>query len=151
SAVLRHIVDRLAARREEFAQVMCIEAGKPIKDARTEVARALETFQLAVEESTRHAGEYLALDTSPRAAGTEAVVKRVPVGPCAFITPFNFPLNLVAHKVAPALAMGCPFVLKPAPQTPMTAILLAEILAETDMPAGAFSILPCTVADAAPL
>ena len=148
-AALLHIVQRLEQRREEFAQVMCIEAGKPINDARGEVTRALDTFQIAAEESVRMQGEYLPLDISARAEGYEGMVKRVPIGPCSFITPFNFPLNLVAHKVAPAIAAGCPFVLKPAPQTPITAILLAEILSETDLPTGAFSVVPCEVADAA--
>src|SRR4029450_10173450 len=83
--------------------------------------------------------------------GHEAVVKRFPVGLCAFITPFNFPLNLVMHKIAPAIACGCPFILKPAPQTPLTALLLGELLMETDLPKGTFSVLPLRVEDAAPL
>lgn len=150
-AALQHVVDRLRERSEEFAQAMCIEAGKPIRDSRAEVTRAIDTFRLATEESTRIHGEHLPLDISARAEGYEAIAKRVPIGPCSFITPFNFPLNLAAHKVAPAIAIGCPFVLKPAPTTPITAILLAEILAETELPAGAFSVLPCDVEDAAPL
>lgn len=150
-AILQHVVQRIHERAEDFARTMAIEAGKPIKDARGEVARALDTFRLAAEECTRIHGEYLPLDISPRAQGYEGFTKRVPVGPCSFITPFNFPLNLVAHKIAPAIACGCPFVLKPAPQAPVSALKLGEILAETSLPEGAFSILPCEVDDAAPL
>src|SRR5262245_1213633 len=150
-AALGHVRERIRQRHEELAQVMCIEAGKPIRDARVEVTRAIDTFQIASEEAVRNHGEQLALDISPRAEGYEGIAKRVPIGPCSFITPFNFPLNLVAHKVAPAIAIGCPFVLKPAPQTPIYALLLAEMLAETDLPAGAFSVLPCEVDAAAPL
>lgn len=148
-AILTHVVNRLRERLEDFAQTMCVEAGKPIKDARGEVTRAIDTFRIAAEETVRIDGEYLPLDRSQRAEGYEGFVKRVPIGPCSFITPFNFPLNLVAHKVAPAIAMGCPFVLKPAPQAPISAIMLAEILAETDVPRGAFSVCPCEVEDAA--
>ena len=149
--ILTHIANRVRKRSEEFAQIMCIEAGKPIKDARAEVSRAIDTFRIAAEESVRINGEQLPLGISQRAEGYEGYVKRVPIGPCSFITPFNFPLNLVAHKVAPAIAMGCPFVLKPAPQAPISAILLAEILAETVLPQGAFSVIPCELDDAAPL
>lgn len=153
-AILQHIANRLRERQEEFAQMMALEVGKPIKDARGEVTRALDTLRVAAEEAVRVAGEVLPLEISQRAAGYEGFVKRVPIGPCSFITPFNFPLNLAAHKIAPAIAMGCPFILKPAPQAPVTAILLAQILAETDLPRlapGAFSVLPCEVDDAAPL
>ena len=150
-AILQHVVNRLGERQEEFARMMVVEAGKPIRDARGEVGRAIETFRIAAEESVRIVGEWLPLDISQRAEGYQAVTRRFPVGPCSFITPFNFPLNLVAHKIAPAIACGCPFVLKPAPQTPITAILLGEILAETDLPAGSWSIVPCEVDDAAPL
>jgi len=150
-SILQHIVDQLTSRAEEFARMICAEAGKPIKDSRTEVTRAIHTFQIAAEEATRIGGEYLPLDLSARSENTSAIVKRVPIGPCSFITPFNFPLNLVAHKVAPAIAAGCPFVLKPAPQTPISSLMLGEILADTDLPKGAFSILPCEVEDAAAL
>jgi acyl-CoA reductase-like NAD-dependent aldehyde dehydrogenase len=95
-------------------------------------------------------GEALTLDISPRAAGTRAFTRRVPVGVCSFITPFNFPLNLVAHKVAPAIAAGCPFVLKPSERTPIGALVLGEILAETELPEGAFSVLPCALSDVGP-
>jgi acyl-CoA reductase-like NAD-dependent aldehyde dehydrogenase len=106
------------------------------------VERLIDTFRVAAEESTRMVGEVLPLDISPRARGYRGMWKRVPIGVCSFITPFNFPLNLVAHKVAPALAAGCPFVLKPASATPVGALIIGEVLAETALPAGAFSILP---------
>jgi len=150
-AVLAHVVDRLKERRDELAHALCIEAGKPVKDSRGEVARSIDTFTIAMEESVRMYGEVQPLEISERAAGYHGYWKRVPIGPCSFITPWNFPINLVAHKVAPALAVGCPFVLKPASATPIGALMLGEILAETDLPKGAFSILPCSSKDAAPL
>ncbi|NNL64875.1 MAG: aldehyde dehydrogenase family protein, partial [Myxococcales bacterium] len=140
--ILNHCVARFSERHEELAQALCIEAGKPIRDARGEVTRLVDTFRLAAEESVRMYGEVMPLDVSPRARGYTGQWKRVPIGPCSFISPFNFPLNLAAHKVAPALAVGCPFVLKPASLTPIGALLIGEVLAETDLPKGAFSILP---------
>lgn len=140
--ILQHCVRRFEERSEELAEALCVEAGKPIRDSRGEVTRLIDTFRVAAEESTRMLGEVMPLDISARAEGYRGMWKRVPIGPCAFITPFNFPLNLVAHKVAPALAVGCPFVLKPASKTPIGALLVGEILAETDLPKGAFSILP---------
>ncbi len=140
--ILNHCVERFEQRSEELAEALCVEAGKPIGDSRGEVTRLIDTFRVAAEESTRMLGEVMPLDISSRAEGYRGMWKRVPIGPCAFITPFNFPLNLVAHKVAPALAVGCPFVLKPASKTPIGALLVGEILAETDLPHGAFSILP---------
>ncbi len=140
--VLHHAVHRFYERQQELAEALCIEAGKPIGDARGEVTRLIDTFRLAAEEAVRFGGEYLPLDISARARGYESVTKRVPIGPCSFISPFNFPLNLVAHKVAPAIAVGCPFVLKPASLTPIGALIIAEILAETELPRGAFSVLP---------
>lgn len=147
-AVLEHCVTRFSERAEELAQALCIEAGKPIKDSRDEVTRLIDTFKIAAEESVRITGEYMPLDRSPRTEGYVSVWKRVPIGPCSFISPFNFPLNLAAHKVAPALAVGCPFVLKPASFTPIGALIIGETLAETDLPKGAFSILPCKRDDA---
>jgi acyl-CoA reductase-like NAD-dependent aldehyde dehydrogenase len=141
-AVLQHCVDRFRERFDELAMSLCIEAGKPIKDARGEVTRLIDTFRIAAEESVRITGEVLPLDISARAKGYTGMWKRVPIGPCSFISPFNFPLNLAAHKVAPALAVGCPFVLKPASLTPVGALIIGEVLAETDLPEGAFSILP---------
>lgn len=146
--VLEHCVLRFTARQEELALALCIEAGKPIRDARGEVARLIDTFRIAAGEATRIGGEVIELQVSPRTRGYRGMVKRVPIGPCAFITPFNFPLNLVAHKVAPAIAAGCPFVLKPAARTPVGALLIAEVLAETALPRGAFSVLPCSNEDA---
>jgi acyl-CoA reductase-like NAD-dependent aldehyde dehydrogenase len=143
-AVLMHCVSRFTERAEELAMALCIEAGKPIRDARGEVSRLVDTFRVAAEESVRITGEVLPLDISPRARGYSGMWKRVPIGPCSFIAPFNFPLNLAAHKVAPALAVGCPFVLKPASMTPVGALVIGEVLAETDLPEGAFSILPCS-------
>ena len=142
-AVLQHCVARFTERSEELALALCVEAGKPIKDSRGEVGRLIDTFRIAAEESVRMTGEVLPLDISPRARDYNGMWKRVPIGPCSFIAPFNFPLNLAAHKVAPALAVGCPFVLKPASLTPIGALLIGEVLAETDLPRGAFSILPC--------
>jgi acyl-CoA reductase-like NAD-dependent aldehyde dehydrogenase len=142
-AVLEHCVKRFTERADELAEALCIEAGKPINDAKGEVGRLIDTFKIAAEETPRMLGETLPLDISPRAKGYRGMTQRVPIGPCAFISPFNFPLNLAAHKVAPAIAAGCPFVLKPASMTPIGALVIGEILAETDLPKGAFSILPC--------
>ena len=146
--VLEHCARRFSERQEELALALCIEAGKPIRDARGEVTRLVDTFRIAAGEATRIDGEVIELQVSPRTRGYRGMVKRVPVGACAFITPFNFPLNLVAHKVAPAIAAGCPFVLKPAAKTPVGALIIAEVLAETDLPPGAFSVLPCSNEDA---
>jgi acyl-CoA reductase-like NAD-dependent aldehyde dehydrogenase len=143
-AVLDHCVKRFRERFDELAMALCIEAGKPIKDARGEVTRLIDTFRIAAEESTRMTGEIQPLDISPRARGYQGMWKRVPIGPCSFISPFNFPLNLAAHKIAPALAVGCPFVMKPASRTPLGALMIGEVLAETNLPKGAFSILPAS-------
>lgn len=142
-AILKHCVRRFAERAEELAGALCIEAGKPIRDARGEVTRLIDTFEVAAEESTRITGEIMDLEISARARGYSGMWKRVPIGPASFISPFNFPLNLVAHKVAPAIAVGCPWVLKPATRTPIGALIIGEVLAETDLPKGAFSVLPC--------
>jgi len=148
--VLAHCAARFSERADELAEALCIEAGKPIRDSRGEVARLIDTFRIASEEAGRIYGEVLPMDLSARAVAYTGMWKRVPVGPCSFITPFNFPLNLVAHKVAPAVAAGCPFVLKPSSLTPIGALIVGEVLAETDLPEGAFSILPCRLADAGP-
>ncbi|MEP1606896.1 MAG: aldehyde dehydrogenase family protein, partial [Marinomonas sp.] len=143
--VLEHCVVRFRERYEELAYSLCVEAGKPIKDAEGEVDRLIDTFKIAAEESTRNYGEVQPLDISARAKGYMGMWKRVPIGPCSFISPFNFPLNLAAHKIAPAIAMGCPFVMKPASKTPLGAIIMGEVLAECDiLPEGAFSILPAS-------
>jgi acyl-CoA reductase-like NAD-dependent aldehyde dehydrogenase len=143
--VLMHCVRRFRERFDELAYALCVEAGKPIKDAEGEVTRLIDTFRIAAEESVRNYGEVQPLDISARAKGYMGIWKRVPIGPCSFISPFNFPLNLAAHKIAPAIAMGCPFVMKPASKTPLGALIMGEVLAECDvLPQGAFSILPAS-------
>jgi acyl-CoA reductase-like NAD-dependent aldehyde dehydrogenase len=148
-AILRAVSSRIQQKRDEFARIMALESGKPIKTARAEVDRAIFTFSVAAEEATRIGGEYLPLDLQEFTAGRWGIVRRYPVGPIAAITPFNFPLNLVAHKVAPAIASGCTVVLKPAPQTPFSAFLLAELIHEAGWPAGALNVVPTTNEDAA--
>jgi len=147
-AILNHCVARFEALQDDLAMALCIEAGKPINDSRGEVSRLIDTFRIASEEAVRLEGEVLNLEISPRTRGYRGMVKRVPIGPCSFISPFNFPLNLAAHKIAPAIAAGCPFVLKPASRTPVGALLIADVLAETELPHGAFSVLPCRRDDA---
>ncbi|MBF7071893.1 aldehyde dehydrogenase family protein [Glaciecola sp. MH2013] len=142
--ILEHCVNRFRERYDELAYALCIEAGKPIKDARGEVTRLIDTFKIAAEESVRIEGEVMNLEITERAKGYQGQYKKVPIGPCSFISPFNFPLNLAAHKIAPAIAAGCAFVLKPASRTPIGALIIGDILAETDLPEGAFSILPCS-------
>jgi acyl-CoA reductase-like NAD-dependent aldehyde dehydrogenase len=143
--VLMHCVARFRARFDELAHALCVEAGKPIKDAEGEVTRLIDTFRIAAEEAVRNYGEVQPLDISPRARGYQGMWKRVPIGPCSFISPFNFPLNLAAHKIAPAIAVGCPFVMKPASKTPLGALIMGEVLAECAvLPEGAFSILPAS-------
>lgn len=142
--ILEHCVVRFKERFDELAYALCIEAGKPIKDAKGEVTRLIDTFKIAAEEAVRISGEVIELEITERARGYTGMTKRVPIGPCSFISPFNFPLNLAAHKVAPAIAAGCTFVLKPASRTPLGALIMGEVLAETDLPEGAFSILPCS-------
>jgi len=149
--ILEAARDMLARRRDEAAALIVQEAGKPLALARVEAARCLDTLAAAAHVARRP--EVEALDLSGYAAGTGrlALVKRVPVGPVLAITPFNFPLNLVAHKVAPAVAAGCPIVVKPASQTPSPALLLAEVLQEAGLPDGGVSVLPCPGAEAASL
>ena len=146
--VLRRISAGIAERKEEFARTLAQEAGKPIKGARTEVERAIFTFNVAAEESTRIYGEFIPLDWQEFTAGRWGIVRRFPLGPVAGITPFNFPLNLVAHKVAPAIAAGCPMVLKPAPQTPLCSLLLAECVQQAGWPDGGLNVLPLSNEDA---
>jgi len=150
-AVLQHCARRFTERRDELAYALCVEAGKPIKDSAGEVTRLIETFSIAAEEAVRTNGETINLEIAKRLNGYHGYTKRVPLGPVSFITPFNFPLNLVAHKVAPAIAAGCPFVLKPAERTPIGALIIGEVLAETDLPKGAFSILNLDGKHASPL
>ncbi|MCC9609299.1 aldehyde dehydrogenase family protein [Blastopirellula sp. JC732] len=141
--ILQYCVKQFEQRQEELAETLCVEAGKPIRDSQGEVTRLIDTFRIAAEESIRITGEIMPLDISARAANYRGMWRRVPIGACSFISPFNFPLNLTAHKIAPAIAAGCPFVLKPASLTPIGALIIGEVLAETGMPEGAFSILPC--------
>src|ERR1700680_1268851 len=146
--VLRRISASILERKEEFARTLAQEAGKPIKAARIEVERAIFTFNVAAEESTRIYGEFLPLDWQEFTAGRWGIVRRFPLGPIAGITPFNFPINLVAHKVAPAIAAGCSMVLKPAPQTPLCSLLLAECVQQAGWPDGGLNVLPLSNEDA---
>jgi acyl-CoA reductase-like NAD-dependent aldehyde dehydrogenase len=151
SAVLEAISDAIAARRDELAVTIALEAGKPLKTARGEVDRAIFTFKVASEEARRITGEILPLDWLPGLDRREGHVRRVPLGPIAGITPFNFPLNLVAHKVAPAIAAGNPVIIRPASQTPVSAITLGRIALDAGWPAAAYAVVPSTTRDASPL
>ncbi len=151
SELLHEVARRLAAERERFCRTIALEAGKPITQARTEVDRAVLTFRTAAEEALRIGGEVLPLDLFPGSDGRLALSRRFPVGPVACITPFNFPLNLVAHKIAPAIAAGCSFVLKPASQTPSSALDLAALMLEAGVPPEAVSVVPMGGAEAGPL
>ncbi|GLZ41351.1 aldehyde dehydrogenase family protein [Actinokineospora sp. NBRC 105648] len=141
---LDHVSRRLAERFDEVAALITAESGKPITWARTEVSRAIGTFRWGAEEARRFSGTVQRLDTEPGSEDRVALVRQVPRGPVLGITPFNFPVNLVAHKLAPAIAAGCPVIIKPAPATPLSALLLGELLSETDLPAGSWSVLPMT-------
>ncbi len=141
------LLDRTAAlileQKEQFAQTICMEAGKPIAAARAEVDRSVSTFHIAAQEATRLGGQVLPLDITPAAGNRLAITRRFPIGPVLAITPFNFPLNLAAHKIAPALAAGNTVVHKPASATPLTALLLGDALIAAGMPAGALNVVPC--------
>lgn len=139
--VLRQIATGIQERKEEFSRTLAQEAGKPIKSARIEVERAAFTFNIAAEETVRGYGEYLPLDWQQSTSRRWGIVRRFPLGPIAGISPFNFPLNLVAHKVAPAMAAGCSMVLKPAPQTPLSSLLLAEVVQQAGWPDGGLNVL----------
>lgn len=140
---LRKVAEMLRNRRDEFAEVMRIEAGKPVGPARAEIDRAVTTFTISADEAGRLGRERLPFDATGQGRDYSAVIARVPIGVCSFITPFNFPVNLVAHKIGPAIAAGCPFVLKPDSRTPVSALMLGELLAATDIPPAAWSVLPC--------
>ena len=142
SRALRTIAAGIDARRDEIAEVITRESGKPIRDARVEADRGALTFRLAAEEAERLVGETIPLDIGPAHVGRLGITRRFPVGPVAAISPFNFPLNLAAHKVAPAIAAGCSVVLKPPSATPLTMLTVAEIAADAGLPEGALSILP---------
>ncbi|MDX1932283.1 MAG: aldehyde dehydrogenase family protein [Capsulimonadales bacterium] len=139
--ILRAVHEGIADRAEEFAQTIVAESGKTIRDARAEVGRALLVLSLSADESRRQGGDLLPLDLNPASEGRVGLTRRFPIGPVAAITPFNFPLNLVAHKVGPALAVGSPVVLKPAEKTPLTALLLAEVVWAAGWPREAFAVL----------
>jgi glyceraldehyde-3-phosphate dehydrogenase (NADP+) len=141
-AILRRVAEALRADAARFAETLASEAGKPIKDATAEVDRAVLTFNVAADEAGRLGGEVMPLDLALRGRGRFAVTRRVPIGAIAAISPFNFPMNLVAHKLAPAIAAGCPIVLKPASATPLSALTLARLLDEAGVPKGALSVMP---------
>jgi acyl-CoA reductase-like NAD-dependent aldehyde dehydrogenase len=151
AAVLERIRSSLLDRREALATLLAQEAGKPIAGARLEFDRMLFIFQVAAEEAKRLGGEVLPLDLTPAGEGRWGITRRFPLAPISAIVPFNFPLLLSAHKLAPAIACGATMVLKPPPQDPLSVLLLAEVLAECGYPAGAIGIVPCSVEDAAPL
>jgi len=142
ATALRQIADTIRERREGLALLLASESGKPLRYALGETDRAGQTFAVAAEEATRLPAEVLHLDTTPAGEGREGIVRYFPVGIVAGIAPFNFPLNLVAHKVAPAIAAGCPIVLKPASSTPLSALELARIVHATDLPKGTLTVLP---------
>lgn len=151
AGALDHLSKRIAERAEEIARLITAENGKPLLWSRGEVTRAISTFRWAAEEARRFSGELQRLDTDAAATGRMAVVRRFPRGPVLGISPFNFPLNLVAHKVAPAIAVGAPILVKPAPATPLTALLLGELITETDLPPKMVSVLPVANDDMGPL
>ncbi|HEX5542071.1 MAG TPA: aldehyde dehydrogenase family protein [Micromonospora sp.] len=142
AAALDHVAHRLAERAEELAFLITGESGKPLRWARAEVAGAVSTFRWGAEETRRYSGGVQRLDTDPSGTGRLALIRRVPKGPVLGITPFTFPLNAVAHKVAPALAVGAPIVVRPDRSAPLAALALGQMLAEADLPAGMFSVLP---------
>jgi acyl-CoA reductase-like NAD-dependent aldehyde dehydrogenase len=143
--ILKTIAQSVAWNAEKFAELIAREAGKPLKLAHAEVARAVSTLELGAEEATRVGGEVLPLDLTETAAGMVGGYTRVPAGPVIAMTPFNFPLNLACHKLAPAFACGCPVVLKPPPQAPLTSLLLGDLVNESGAPEGAFQVVPCEV------
>ncbi|MGA3049166.1 MAG: aldehyde dehydrogenase family protein [Terracidiphilus sp.] len=149
--ILEDVAAALIEQKERFAQLIVAEAGKPLRLARAEVDRAVLTFKTAAEEAARLGGESLPLDLTEGNEGRWGLVQRFPVGPILAITPFNFPLNLVAHKLAPAMAAGCPFILKPAPQTPFTALALGEVILKAGWPVEALAVLPLSNTDTAHL
>ena len=149
--VLEKISEAIKANREKFSRAIALEAGKPISTARGEVDRAVFTFKVAAEEARRIYGEIIPLDWLPGNDGRVGHVQRVPRGPIVGITPFNFPLNLVAHKVAPALAAGNPIIIRPDSQTPVSALLLAELVLEAGWPEDGIQVVPTRIPDAEPL
>ena len=151
SAILDAVATTLTARREEFARTIALEAGKPIRTARLEVDRAVFTFKVGAEEARRIHGEILPLDWLPGTEQREAHIRRVPLGPIAGITPFNFPLLLVAHKAAPAMAAGNPIVVRPGPRTPVSALKLGQLIVEAGWPKDGIAVFTCSIEDTARL
>jgi glyceraldehyde-3-phosphate dehydrogenase (NADP+) len=150
-AILQRVAHSLRSQQTAFAELICREAGKPISLAQAEVQRAIDTFLVSAEEAGRLGGDGLDLGSAAPGEGRWGLVRRFPVGLISAITPFNFPLNLVAHKIAPAIAAGCPVVLKPSHQAPLSAFALAELIAEAGLPEGGLNVVYCDVADAEPL
>ena len=151
SRICAEVASGIQDRSDEFSKIIAQESGKPLIYARAEVARSVSTFEIASQEALRLDGEMLTLDITESAHGKAGLTRRFPIGPIAGISPFNFPLNLVAHKVAPALACGNPIIIKPASSTPLTALLLGEIVQNTQAIEGSLSVLPCTSKNATPL
>lgn len=151
SRICSQIAEGIENRRDEFARTISLESGKPIIYSKAEVARSIVTFNLAAEEAKRIHGEVLTLDIAEPAKGKMGLTRRFPIGPISGISPFNFPLNLVAHKVAPAMACGNPILLKPSSLTPLTALLLGKVIMETEAVKGSFNVLPCKRKEADPL
>ncbi|MBL7032880.1 MAG: aldehyde dehydrogenase family protein [Candidatus Delongbacteria bacterium] len=151
AAILERVKTGIETHSEEFARLLALEAGKPLHSGRAEVQRAVHTFELAVEECKRLTGEIIPLDLRPWGAGRTGFLVHEPLGPIASITPFNFPLNLVAHKLAPAMAAGNSIVHRPATQTPFSSVLLVRLIEEAGWPAGGINLLTCPAAAAAPL
>jgi acyl-CoA reductase-like NAD-dependent aldehyde dehydrogenase len=141
AAILDRVAAQLAERADEAARMISAEAGKPMKAARVEASRAISTFTMAAVEARKLVGDAVPMDASPAGVGKLALTIRQPIGIVGAISPFNFPLNLVAHKIAPALAAGCAVVLKPASQTPLSALLLAELESEAGLPAGWLNVV----------
>lgn len=140
--ILNQIADELESAIDEHAELLAMEAGKPLRYATGEIKRAIQTFRVAAEEARRLPAEHLSIDWTAAGEGKEGWVKYFPIGLIAAIAPFNFPLNLAVHKIAPALAAGCPVILKPASSTPLSTLALAKIIDRTELPKGAFSVLP---------
>lgn len=141
--ILRKVAESIQANREELARTITLENGKPVQESRSEVDRAALTFRIASEETYRIGGEFISLDRNKLSEGRWGITRRFPCGPVFGITPFNFPLNLVVHKIAPAIAAGNPILIKPASKTPVSALMLGEIILDSGIPEGCLSVLPC--------
>jgi len=144
SKILSRIARSIEKKRDEFSELITNESGKPIRYSSAEVDRAISTFDLAAEEATRIDGEVIGLDVTSAVRNKKGIVTRFPIGPIVCISPFNFPLNLIAHKLAPAVASGNSFIVKPPPQAPLTSLLLGDCLLESGLPVEAVNILPCS-------